>query len=358
MDLPSTFAEILTIVRLVRSWPRIEELLSRWEVQARSISDPELQTQALASLSKKRFHCLGGSLYALEAPLKRRDAVQRAIVALQTISDYLDNLVDRSPHGGEEDFRRLHRAFLLALQPGEPQEDYYALHPLAEDAYLPSLVAACQGALEELPHWPFVRNEALSFARRYVELQVRKHVPGRQKREELLLAFYREEAARNATLGDITWPEQAAATGSTLGIFALFAVAAQDSPPDEARCRALERTYYPWLGGLHILLDYYIDLDEDRDGGDLNFVAYLPPGDEGLQRLLLFYRRSLEEAKGLPGPLHCAAAHGLPGFYLSDPKAWTPSREGQTRRLLKKLGPKPRLLFRLSRWLRHMNVLR
>lgn len=357
MALPFPGDDVLTALRLVRSWPRIEALLKAWEDVARAIPHPELRRQALSSLEKKRFHCLGGSLYALGAPLSRREAVERAIVALQTISDYLDNLVDRSPHGGEADFRRLHRAFLAALQPGTPREDYYALHPFREEGYLPALVRACQEALSQLPHWPSLKEHALSFARRYVELQVRKHVPGKKAREDLLLAFYREETRRVPSLGEVEWPEQAAASGSTLGIFALFALAAQDRPPRRALLTALEEAYYPWLGGLHILLDYYIDGEEDRDGGDLNFVAYLPH-HRVEERLLLFYRRAWDHARRLPGPLHRAAVHGLPGFYLSDPKAWTPSMGERSQKLLTRMGRRPRLFFRIASRLRKRGILR
>ena len=32
--------------------------------------------------------------------------------------------------------------------------------------------------------------------------------------------------------------------------------------------------FFPWIGGFHILLDYFIDQVEDDCHGDLNFVAY------------------------------------------------------------------------------------
>jgi len=34
----------------------------------------------------------------------------------------------------------------------------------------------------------------------------------------------------------------------------------------------VKNSYFPWVQGLHILLDYLIDQEEDRINGDLNFV--------------------------------------------------------------------------------------
>ena len=61
----------------------------------------------MASIETKTFHCEGGALYALLAEAHRDDAI-RFIVAYQTISDYLDNLCDRSTSLDPEDFTLLH----------------------------------------------------------------------------------------------------------------------------------------------------------------------------------------------------------------------------------------------------------
>ena len=73
--------------------------LGRWEDRAQAVPSPELRLQALESIRHKRFHCEGGAAYALAAG-PARDRCLRFIIALQTISDYLDNLSDRSSGGG------------------------------------------------------------------------------------------------------------------------------------------------------------------------------------------------------------------------------------------------------------------
>lgn len=58
-------------------------------------SNDELHSQAIASIEHKTFHCEGGGILALLANEHREECI-RFIVAYQTISDYLDNLCDRS----------------------------------------------------------------------------------------------------------------------------------------------------------------------------------------------------------------------------------------------------------------------
>src|SRR5699024_9799328 len=78
-----------------RIFPAVDRELACWTKRAREIPNEELRKQALASIESKRFHCQGGGVYALLANFHWQKAV-RFIVAYQTISDYLDNLCDRS----------------------------------------------------------------------------------------------------------------------------------------------------------------------------------------------------------------------------------------------------------------------
>ena len=36
----------------------------------------------------------------------------------------------------------------------------------------------------------------------------------------------------------------------------------------------IRKGYFPYIQGLHILLDYFIDQEEDKVVGDLNFCSY------------------------------------------------------------------------------------
>ncbi|WP_306301320.1 DUF2600 family protein [Thalassobacillus sp. C254] len=84
--LSKVYKEVLPDVRLC---------LGSWRQRAMEIPNNQLRTQALSSLTEKAFHCEGGAVYGLLAG-EERNKIITFIVAYQTISDYLDNLCDRS----------------------------------------------------------------------------------------------------------------------------------------------------------------------------------------------------------------------------------------------------------------------
>ena len=79
---------------VTRVFPGVERELKQWQEMIKSAGDEELRRQGEASIEKKKFHCLGGGFYALMEGAGG-DTLS-FIVALQTISDYLDNLCDRA----------------------------------------------------------------------------------------------------------------------------------------------------------------------------------------------------------------------------------------------------------------------
>lgn len=96
--------------------PIVHEELLKWKKKASNIPNEELRTQALASINDKTFHCEGGSIMGLLACGEFKKAI-RFIVAYQTISDYLDNLCDRSTSLDPLDFAALHESMPHALTP-------------------------------------------------------------------------------------------------------------------------------------------------------------------------------------------------------------------------------------------------
>jgi len=329
--------------------PAVYEELGRWRARAEAIPDPELRLQALASMSSKQFHCEGGAVFAAAAGDRRGDLVA-LIVALQTISDYLDNLCDRSTSLDPDDFRLLHRAMLDAVDPEAETTDYYAHRAEREDGgYLAALVAACQSVVRRLPGYAVVRPHVARLAGLYADLQVYKHI----RREERLESLQRWWAHHRADHPELMWNEFAAAAGSTLGLFALFVVACR---PDATE-RDAERTvkaYFPYLCGLHILLDYLIDQEEDRIGGDLNFCSYYASDAEMLGRI----RWIADEARRAANRLPCAKFHrmvieGLLAVYLSDPKTARQPVVHRVARELMRDSPMTRLFFWLNAlWIR------
>lgn len=309
--------------RTVRSiLPAVDRELKHWELVAAQIPDGFLRAQALASLHHKRFHAEGGAVFALLAPRPKEAALVRFIVALQTISDYLDNLCDRGDCQDLHAYRHLHNAMLDAVDASRPAGDYYRYYPARCDGppgspgYLEQLVATCRQVAAKLPGIQRVLPRIRELIGLYNDLQVYKHGPvaGRVSRLE---QWFR---AHQATCPSLYWWEFAAASGSTLGTFALTALAAWPDISPEA-VESLYHAYFPWIGGWHILLDYLIDQEEDFCEGDLNLVAYYPDRQTRRQRLHAFLQKALEAAEQLPEPgFHRWVVRGLPALYLSDDK--------------------------------------
>ncbi|WP_051251003.1 tetraprenyl-beta-curcumene synthase family protein [Paenibacillus harenae] len=329
--------------------PDVERELGQLRRLAEGIPDPELRTQALSSMDSKKFHCQGGGVYAA-ANLEHRHILIPLIVALQTISDYLDNLCDRSTSLDADDFRLLHQSMLDAVNPEAPLQDYYALRSEKDDGgYLHHLVRTCQLQAATLPSYGSVQRHVTELVGLYADLQVYKHIR-KDLRETQLLAWWERH---RGDYPNLQWNEFAAATGSTLGMFMLF-LAASEEGLSEQDAAAVKGIYFPHVCGLHILLDYLIDQEEDHAGGDLNFCNYYEDESQLANRIGLIVIRAREDVEKLPASrFHRMIIEGLLALYLSDPKVRHQADVRDVSRKLMKNSPLTRLFFLInSIWIR------
>ncbi|KGX86764.1 tetraprenyl-beta-curcumene synthase family protein [Pontibacillus litoralis] len=315
MSVPSTPIHLMaTIYR--RIFPNTNRELAKWRKQAEAIPNEELRSQALNSIDTKTFHCEGGSIYSLLAHDNWRKATS-FIVAYQTISDYLDNLCDRSTSLDPDDFRCLHQAMLDALTPGAALHDYYALREDKDDGgYLNRLVQTCQQSLAQLEQYDIIQPYTHELASLYCDLQVHKHVQ-LEERVPRLEKWFDEYANK---WSDLTWYEFSACAGSTLGVFCLVSYCFGPQMTSQLADQVL-RSYFPYMQGLHILLDYYIDQQEDLEEGDLNFCSYYEHEGHMKERFLYFINQTKQHVKALPhASFHHMVQKGLVGLYLADSK--------------------------------------
>ncbi|MDA8234185.1 MAG: tetraprenyl-beta-curcumene synthase family protein [Clostridia bacterium] len=347
-------SQLKIIVKFV-GWvfPLVDEELGRWRLKAAASPDEVLAAQALASIRDKRFHAQGGSVYALYPGVEMKGFVA-LVVALQTISDYLDNLCDRVGLEDEKAFRRLHLAMTEALSPGVDPSDYYTYYPHHEDGgYLQELVRECQSQVAKLPGYFLVQEDVLFLAGLYSDLQTYKHLP-LAIREEKMIEWLEPYMVGNP---DFSKWEFAAATGSTLGMFMLCAAAANPRLTREEAAR-IKEAYFPWVSGLHILLDYFIDQQEDEGTGDLNFITYYPNRQQCGERLGWFLEQSLIKVKKLSQPLfHLTVIEGLLAMYLSDPKTGQEPVRTVSAQLLRTAGRRTGLFHGLCKFLRKKKVI-
>jgi len=329
--------------------PGVREELDGWRRIAERMPNAELRRQALASMTTKRFHCQGGAVYAA-ANLPERHVLIPLIVAFQSISDYLDNLCDRSTSMDERDFRELHRSMLDAVDPEAEPGDYYRYRSDRNDGgYLHGLVRACQSRVLQLPSFEVVRPHVVELVSWYGDLQVYKHL-GLGERERRLLEWW---SPRREFAPGYAWNEFAAAAGSTLGVFMLFLAASRPGLTRE-EAQAIRRAYFPAICALHIMLDYFIDQEEDALGGDLNFCSYYEDDETRWNRLRALAADARVAARTLPDSrFHLMIVEGLLALYLSDPKVRSQEGVSAVARRLMRASPLSRLFFRLnSVWIR------
>ena len=170
-------------------FPIVHNELYEWKNRAKAMPDEELRQQALTSIETKQFHSEGGAILSLLAGEHYEDIVS-FIVAYQTISDYLDNLCDRSTSQSSLDFRTLHQAMNDALTVGVKPENYYRFRDEQEDGgYLAALVQRCQQVLARVPHYDLIKDELIELCQIYCDLQVHKHVKLDERETRLKTGF-------------------------------------------------------------------------------------------------------------------------------------------------------------------------
>jgi tetraprenyl-beta-curcumene synthase len=373
-------------------FPRVCHERRRARARAGAIPDPLLRDVALRSLDKWG-NVEGAAAFAALAPRAHRTAATRAMACYQTAYNYLDLLGEQPAvhpltHGG-----RLHSALLLALDPDATAHPDYYEHLRHEDeareggdgvrrageagqsskgegdsksevgsrsegrredgGYLSGLIDVCRAALRALPAWTTVAPEARAAAQRIVAFQSANTQEGSQTARDGLQGdlVALEQWARSITPADsgLCWWETAAAGGSSMGVYALIALAGESDPSPD-RVAAVANAYFPWIGALHSLLDNVVDVAEDRATGQHSLSGRYDSPAQAATHMGWLARRSLAAAQGLPqGRAHALVLAAMASFYLSTPQARTPAAAPVARAVLQELGGSARLTMPVFR---------
>ncbi|HAX73578.1 MAG TPA: DUF2600 domain-containing protein [Firmicutes bacterium] len=295
--------------------PKTHDNLNGIKNRAMKIPDSFLKQEAIKSINSKTFHCYGASFYTYLVKTEYQGAFLKFVTSYQTISDYLDNLIDQTTVINETNFRRLHQSMLDVFIMQPPTQNYYQYQIQQDDSgYLKELVLNCQSVLQLLPNYKRYQAVFLKFAYLYVDLQVFKHLKVTQR--ELKLRHWYEKNKRFAP--ELTWYEFSAASGSTLGIFALLAYLLSE---DEVNIDPdlVFQAFMPSVQLLHIMLDYFIDLEEDEEEGELNFFGYYENLETGVSKLLFQYQAANLSVEKLPlYEFHHMINDGLLALYLAE----------------------------------------
>lgn len=300
----------------------------------------------------------GAAAFAAFVPRSRRADATLALSSFQSAYNLLDMLGEQPSPDPVLDGRQLHEALLYALSPPPSGDatagadaappDWYEHHPQHNDGgYLNDLLAECRTAFAKLPSHQVVAPSARSAAARIVAFQSLNLSESQGDHTAL------EHWARQATPPEtgLQWWETAAAAGSSLGVHVLIAAAA-DSRLGESEVSSLEQAYFPWIGGVHSLLDNLIDKHEDEAAGHRSLVEYYGP-ERAAQRMRWLAEEASRKAQALPHSLqHTVILAAMIGNYLSTPEAHSSELKGVTDAVLATTGPLARptlLIFKLRR---------
>ncbi|MDQ2992268.1 MAG: tetraprenyl-beta-curcumene synthase family protein [Candidatus Eremiobacteraeota bacterium] len=324
---PSTFLILLRFLREIV--PQAASALAEIRAHAEAIPDERLRAEAVASAEYKAYHVAGACILATFLPPALQQRYIAIVAPLETIYDFLDNLCDRHPGVAPAAYPTLHRALADALDPTRPIGDYYADGPNGGDGgYLAWLVARTRAGLADVAGLDALAPLLAEAAAFYSDLQTFKHLPPGE-REEACIAWYDRHRERFAQL---EWYEFAAASGSQWQVYVpLFLALAGEG---EA-ARAGYDAYFPSVAALHVLLDAFIDEDEDREHGELN-LASLYGGDP---RMRARFSALADDAEAhfarLPHPdRHRFVLRIMTLFYLTHPKVAAQGMEARAVRLL------------------------
>jgi tetraprenyl-beta-curcumene synthase len=327
-------------------FPLARRELRRWRARATAIPQPALRDIACRTLACEGLNAEGAALFATLAPIGRRRAATRLLVAFQVMYDYLDALTEQPIPEPLRSSRQLHLALRAALGGPAPADGYFAHHPLGCDGgYLAELTASCCRILSRFPGAHEAAPHAIRAAVRSAEGQSQSHAAACTTEHELIRWAERETPAGL----DLRWWEAAAAAESSLVIHALLASAAE--PNLTASCAAsVAAAYWPWITGLNALLDDLIDTAEDAAEGTHSYITrYRSPAL--LARRLGAIAAEASSAIGLL-PLrrrHAVIFAAMTSYYLAAPQAAHAEIEPVARRVCDEIGMDLRPLLAMLR---------
>ncbi len=241
-------------------FPRCAEELGRWRARAAEIPDPVLRGHAQASL-RKQGNIEGAALFATLAPAAHRRQAIRALVAYQSAYNYLDTLSEQPSADPVNNADQLDQALLIALHPTAEHADYYRAQPATRRRRLPHRDSSRSAAMPSSGSRPTARSLSPHARRpaRIVDFQALNVSAPHRGRDPL-----ESWAIETTPAGSgVAWWETAGAAGSSLAVHALIAAAA-DPRLEAVDVAAIDRAYFPWIGGLHSLLDSLVDRREEQ----------------------------------------------------------------------------------------------
>ena len=332
--------------------PEAERLLDEMSIMIKAENTGKEQSDDPSEKARSNLDLRCYSLFALYPGLDIENALS-FIAAFHALTDYLDKLCRKNRIPDEAAVRRLYPAVQDAVDPERTTGSYQLGYSLKDGKQLRGLVDQCRLRITALPSYALVTGKMKKYVQLYIDLQAYKYLSHciRQEYVETWADFYLRRYR------DVTFWEFSAAAGSLLGVFSMFA-AASDPKLTSSDIKALDEVYFPWVCGLHKLLEAYISAREDILTDQLNFTSYYDNLRICVERLSCFVDKASVLCSGLKNPeYHISLIKCLLSLYLSDSRAYFGMYGLASRKIIKNSPPLTSLYWRTCKLLRRISVL-
>lgn len=328
--------------------PRADRMASAWEKRLNQTNVGVIMSIIGQIPSSRWGYLREGSILSLYPKGHPANAL-RFIVPFTIITNYLMEIVKKEGPKDAVSLNQLFNSIIDAVDINHTSENYYLYHPYINDnGYLLSLVEECRRQVINNKNFPLVASSIKKYSKLYTELQFFKFIK-EPYRKEMIHTWAKKYNSESA---DLLSFEYFAAADSILGIVALFSCSLSDeitSPEINKICNV----YFPWISGLHKLLENYLILSEDIINGNYNPVNYYKNLKICEERISFFAKKSLELCNGLKYPeFHRGVIEYFLWLYLSDPRALAGINKLASSNIIKDVDLQCKLNYNLCKLLR------
>jgi tetraprenyl-beta-curcumene synthase len=318
----------------------VQSEVAHWRALALTVPDPAVRHFAVNATTKRRSLVDGVALFWI-LPSRRRPGLVRLLVALQTLLNFLDDVLERGAQGPTGRPESWMGVAVDALDVGGARTSY----PAADDGgFVGALIQTCREQCGLLPHYPTARKLLLREARRARAFEI-EHDRDPSRRMATMREFVWREYG---TISDITCWEVTGGASSMLSAMAVLALSADDdtvSADLEAAANA-----YMWVASAAALLDSYVDQFDDAETGDHNWLRYYPSADASVYRTATLIDRAIHEVAALRhGDRHMVIVTSMLAMYLSSDTARSARLMASTQTFAAHGGAMTRLLIPILR---------
>jgi tetraprenyl-beta-curcumene synthase len=317
---------------------------SLWRTRADAIPDPRTRDHALAAMDEGRVLIDGAALFWILPPRRRRDLL-RLLVALQTLLNFLDLVLEREARGPA---RRPGSWMWLAreaLDLTRPPPDREIKDRLGDDGgYLSALVMACRGGCATLPNYQHAHGLLVREATRSraFEIEHDRDVPRRSATMQAHVAQH----FRGVT--GITWWELVGGASALLTAMVVLALAADEATTPDDLLQAADA--YVWVASASALLDSYVDRPDDVSSGAHNWFDYYPSDGHATQRAAELLQGAVSRIAALRNAeRHVVIVASMAALWLSSDTARCTERRAATAAMARSGGGTTRMLIPILR---------